>query len=75
MSMRRVAKELGVSTMSLYTYVPAKAELVDVMLDAVMGEVVGPDGAAEGWRERLELVARQNWGLYHGTRGCCTSPR
>lgn len=65
LSMRRVAKELGVSTMSLYTYVPAKAELVDVMLDAVMGEVAGPDGAAGGWRERLELVARQNWELYH----------
>lgn len=68
LSMRRVAKDLGVSTMSLYTYVPAKAELVDVMLDAVMGETARPEGAAEspggGWRERLEAVARENRALY-----------
>ena len=35
--------------MSLYTYVPGKAELIDVMLDTVLGEVadsgdVEPDG-------------------------------
>lgn len=33
-SMRRVAQELGVSAMTLYTYLPGKAELVDLMLDA-----------------------------------------
>jgi len=66
LSMRRVAKQLGVSTMSLYTYVPAKAELVDVMLDAVMGEAVKPvEETGGGWRARLELVARENWTLYH----------
>lgn len=32
--MRLLAERLGVGTMSLYTYVPGKAELVDVMLDA-----------------------------------------
>jgi AcrR family transcriptional regulator len=64
LSMRRVAEELGISTMSLYTYVPGKAELVDVMLDRVMGEAVGPDEADGGWRERLDLVARRNWELY-----------
>ncbi len=65
LSMRRVAERLGVSTMSLYTYVPGKAELIDVMLDAVLGEAVGANEAAGGWRERLESVARDNWGLYH----------
>lgn len=68
LSMRRVAKRLGVSTMSLYTYVPAKAELVDVMLDAVMGEATRPadaaDAAGGGWRRRLEAVARENRALY-----------
>lgn len=63
LSMRRVAKRLGVSTMSLYTYVPAKAELVDVMLDAVMGEA--GEAAGGSWREKLEAVARTNWELYH----------
>jgi AcrR family transcriptional regulator len=65
LSMRRVADRLGVSTMSLYTYVPSKAELIDVMLDVVLGEAVKTNDAAGGWRERLELVARENWALYH----------
>jgi AcrR family transcriptional regulator len=38
LSMRRVADRLGIGTMSLYTYVPGKAELIDVMLDTVLGE-------------------------------------
>ncbi|MFI7451644.1 TetR/AcrR family transcriptional regulator [Nonomuraea sp. NPDC049714] len=38
LSMRRVAERLGVGTMSLYTYVPGKPELLDVMLDTVYGE-------------------------------------
>jgi AcrR family transcriptional regulator len=64
LSMRRVAERLGVGTMSLYTYVPAKAELLDVMLDTVLAEVARPDGAG-GWRAGLELRARQDWALYH----------
>jgi AcrR family transcriptional regulator len=34
-TMRAVAERLGVSTMTLYTYVPGKAELLDLMLDAL----------------------------------------
>jgi AcrR family transcriptional regulator len=34
-SMRRVAAELGVGTMSLYRYVPGEYELLDLMLDRV----------------------------------------
>lgn len=64
LSMRRVADRLGVGAMSLYTYVPGKAELLDVMLDTVFGEVVQPDGAVEGWRARLEFRAREDWALY-----------
>lgn len=65
LSMRRLADGLGVSAMSLYTYVPSKAELIDVMLDAVLGEAVGTNEGACGWREKLEVVARENWALYH----------
>ncbi|WHT17717.1 TetR/AcrR family transcriptional regulator [Crossiella sp. CA-258035] len=63
LSMRRVAEELGVGTMSLYTYVPGKGELIDVMLDTVFGEITRehPPGT---WRDRLEHVARQNKELY-----------
>lgn len=64
LSMRRVAAELGVGTMTLYTHVPGKGELVDLMLDGVLGELY-PDGEvpAGGWRDRLETVARANWQL------------
>ncbi|PTL79877.1 TetR/AcrR family transcriptional regulator [Vitiosangium sp. GDMCC 1.1324] len=65
LSMRRVADELGVATMSLYTYVPSKAELIDVMLDTVYGETARPEEVAGGWRARLEQIARENWALYH----------
>jgi len=65
LSMRRVASALGVGTMSLYTHVPGKGELVDLMFDAVLGELyAGDDDGSAGWRARLEHVAVANWALY-----------
>lgn len=64
LSMRRVAERLGVGTMSLYTYVPGKPELLDVMLDEVYGETPRPEDVPGGWRGRLERIARENWALY-----------
>src|SRR5471030_1171419 len=52
-SMRRVAETLQLSPMSLYTYVPSKAELVDLMLDRVAGEMGEPDPAGGDWRQQL----------------------
>ncbi|WP_329381133.1 TetR/AcrR family transcriptional regulator [Streptomyces sp. NBC_01351] len=54
-SMGRVAKELGVSTMSLYRYVTAKEELYILMSDAGVGTPppLPPDAADRGWRELL----------------------
>jgi AcrR family transcriptional regulator len=63
LSMRRVADELGVAVMSLYTYVPGKAELLDLMLDTVTGETARPE--ILGWRDGLEQIARENWELFH----------
>lgn len=63
-SMRRIAEQLGVTAMSLYTYVPSKAELIDVMLDTAFGEIERPPDPAVGWRERLAAVARQNFAVY-----------
>jgi len=65
LSMRRVADRLSVATMSLYTYVPSKAELIDVMLDRVYGETSKIYAVGAAWRARLEQVARDNWELYH----------
>jgi AcrR family transcriptional regulator len=64
LSMRRIADELGVGTMSLYTYVPGKAELLDVMLDRVVGDVAFPDRAGGGWRKHLERIAAAQWDMY-----------
>ena len=49
--MRRVAAALDVAPMALYRYVPGKAELLDVMVDAVLGEPAPPPRAtgARGW--------------------------
>jgi AcrR family transcriptional regulator len=74
LTMRRVAERLGVGTMSIYTHVPSKAELIDVMLDTVLAEVAEPDtqrtssaGTREqagSWRERLARIAYDLRALY-----------
>jgi AcrR family transcriptional regulator len=63
LSMRRLAGELGVGTMSLYRYVPGKAELVDLMLDAIHVDSAQPDAGVTGWRALLEYYARAGWAL------------
>jgi AcrR family transcriptional regulator len=68
LSMRRVAEQLGVSPMSLYTYVPGKAELVDLMLDRAYGEIARAEDAPGGWRDRLERRARADRELYRRHR-------
>ena len=60
-SMRRVARELGAGTMTLYHYIRTKDELIDLMDDAIMGEVLVPDGELpETWREAMGLIARKS---------------
>lgn len=68
LSMRRVADELGITAMSLYGYVPGKAELLDLMVDRVHGELHPPEQPHPGWRDTLYHLARQNWNL------CLTHP-
>lgn len=63
-SMRRLSTELGVGTMSLYRYVPGKAELLDLMLDRVQGLPPGTPGAPEDWRDGVEALARGRLALY-----------
>ena len=62
LSMRRLARDLGVAPMGLYRYVPGKTELLDVMVDTVIGEqAVAEEG---GWRERLAASARASRALH-----------
>jgi DNA-binding transcriptional regulator YhcF (GntR family) len=62
-SMRRLAAELGVGPMSLYRHVANKDELVTQMADEAFGEPRLPDPGPEGWRAKLELIARRQWAL------------
>jgi AcrR family transcriptional regulator len=54
-SMQRVAGELSFTKMSLYRYVPGKAELVAVMTDLAIGSPPAHPGL--GWRETLTAWA------------------
>ncbi|MFP3991707.1 TetR/AcrR family transcriptional regulator [Streptomyces sp. E11-3] len=59
LSMRRLATELGTGAMSLYRYVPGKAELLDLMIDRVQGESLGSDSAPDqDWRTAVDGMAR-----------------
>ncbi|WEB42531.1 TetR/AcrR family transcriptional regulator [Streptomyces yunnanensis] len=59
-SMQRVAAELDFTKMSLYRYVPGKAELVALMIDTAMGEPPEPAGAtADDWRGALRDWAQR----------------
>ncbi|MDQ0576554.1 TetR/AcrR family transcriptional regulator [Agromyces albus] len=62
-SMRRIADRLGLKPMSVYTYVPGKAELIDLMFDQVAGEQELPPHTGSS-RERLERIARIQWRDY-----------
>ncbi|MFL5727641.1 MAG: TetR/AcrR family transcriptional regulator [Chloroflexota bacterium] len=59
-SMRRLGQELGVEAMALYRHVRNKEELVDGVIDLVVGEIVPPKFDAD-WRSamrKLSLAAR-----------------
>ncbi|MFG3442528.1 TetR/AcrR family transcriptional regulator [Nonomuraea sp. NPDC047897] len=59
LSMQRVAGLLGYTKMSLYRYVPGKAELVALMVETAIGDPPPKAGAAgDGWRERLTAWTR-----------------
>lgn len=66
LSMRQVAERLGVGTMSLYTYVPGKDELTDLMFDYLMGQVyenVDEPSRQGGWADAVRFIVRKNWAL------------
>ncbi|MGW7056002.1 TetR/AcrR family transcriptional regulator [Streptomyces sp. NPDC054887] len=60
LSMRRLAQELGVVPMALYKHVANKEELLDGMVDVVIGEIAAPapgSGGKQAVRRRI-LSAR-----------------
>jgi AcrR family transcriptional regulator len=63
LSMRRLADELGITAMSLYGYVPSKAELLDVIADHAYSEITTRGDPVVAWQSRLAALARQHWAL------------
>jgi AcrR family transcriptional regulator len=67
LSMRKLARELGVEAMSLYKHVANKDEILAGILDMVAGEIELPDGP--DWRTALrrnaistrDVFARHRW--------------
>ena len=63
-TIRRVAKAFRVAPMTLYTYVPGKAELLDLMLDAAYASMARLDTTGQPWRQRLSAIADENKALF-----------
>jgi AcrR family transcriptional regulator len=58
-TIRRVAAELGASGTALYTYVRDKHELVDLLVDRVIGEIdIAAIGRDQPWQEQVRLLGR-----------------
>ncbi|MGW0160325.1 TetR/AcrR family transcriptional regulator [Mycobacterium sp. NPDC003323] len=60
LTIRAVAAALGVAPMGIYTYVPGKAELLDLMLDTVYQQMPRSDLVGMLWRERVSAIAQEN---------------
>lgn len=58
-SIRRVAAALGARTMSLYTYIDSKDDLLDLMVDQVVGELLVEERPPGDWREAITAIARR----------------
>jgi AcrR family transcriptional regulator len=70
LSMRKLADDLGVGTMTLYHYVPNKVELLDGMVDLVFGEIELPSTDVD-WKTAMrrraistrEALNRHRWAV------------
>ena len=70
LSMRRLGQVLGVEAMSLYNHVAGKDDVLNGIIDLVIGEIALPT-AADGWRAGMtrrahaarEVLRRHPWAL------------
>lgn len=58
LSMRHLAQRLGVAAPTLYWHVRNRDELLDLVADAIVGEVLAGFGAADDWRSTMSALAR-----------------
>jgi AcrR family transcriptional regulator len=81
-SIRRVAADLGVRPMSLYTYIDRKEDLLILMRDEVNREVLIGADLPSGWREAItvisrrtrEVVLRHPWMTDHAAHNAALGP-
>jgi DNA-binding transcriptional regulator YhcF (GntR family) len=64
LSMRRIAADVGLPTMSVYRHVSSRDDLLTRMLDHVYGEAPLPTPLPAAWRDVLETCARAVWGIF-----------
>lgn len=74
-TMSRLARELGFSTMALYRYVESKEELLLLMLDAATTLPEGPVDAGVHWREALGRWAESLREIYRVHPWALEAPR
>lgn len=63
-SMRAVGERVGRSGMALYTYVPGKSELLDLMYDLAHAELPADYDLTDGWRAAIIRWADDLWSCY-----------
>jgi AcrR family transcriptional regulator len=77
-SMAKVAARLNVATMTLYTYVPSRTDLVELMVDHVLAarRLPGPDEPRPGsWRDQVQLYADRTIAAYRAHPWLCEVSR
>lgn len=57
LSMRRLGAELGAGATTLYWHVRNKDELLDLLIDRVVGEILADVVPADGWRAQMTEAA------------------
>jgi len=63
-TMQRVAKETGVTTMALYRYFPGKSDLISLMIDTASTWTPSVDSRSAPWDSRLKTWARRCLAIY-----------
>ena len=63
-TMQRVAKEVGLTTMALYRYFPGKAELIAIMIDSAGEPSPAFGNSSMSWKGRVREWARRCAAIY-----------
>src|SRR5205823_9740391 len=66
LTMRNLAQQLGVEAMTVYYYVAKKDDIVNGILELVVGEIEVPSTEATGGRHYVEARSQP-------TRSCCVT--